>query len=161
MEIPFQIALWAVRIAFLLVLYLFLIRAFASLWRSLRTESELAARPALAYLVVQRSHAQGPRVGERMALRAVSSIGRDSGNDVVVNDEAASARHATLELADGSWWLEDQGSTNGTQLNGSRISRRERIRDGDVVDIGRIGLRFEVQGQAAPGAGAPVREAHA
>ena len=156
MEIPFQIALWGVRIAFLLVLYLFLIRAFASLWRSLRTESELAARPALAYLIVQRSHAQGLRVGERLPLRAVSSIGRDNGNDVVVNDEAASARHAIVELAEGSWWLEDQGSTNGTLLNGSRIARRERIRDGDVVDIGRIGMRFEAQGQGPLGAQRPT-----
>jgi hypothetical protein len=143
MEIPFQVALWGVRIAFLVVLYLFLIRAFAALWRSLRTESELAARPALAYLVVQRTHTQGPRVGERLPLRAVSALGRDAGNDVVINDEAASARHAVIELSDGSWWIEDEGSTNGTLLNGSRIQRRERLRDGDVVDIGRIGMRFE------------------
>jgi hypothetical protein len=143
MEIPFQVALWGVRIAFLLVLYLFLIRAFAALWRSLRTESELAARPALAYLVVQRTHAQGPRAGERLPLRAVSAIGRDAGNDVVINDEAASARHAIIELSDGSWWIEDEGSTNGTLLNGSRLARRERLRDGDVVDIGRIAMRFE------------------
>lgn len=143
MEIPFQAALWGVRVAFLLVLYLLLIRAFGTLWRSLRTESELAARPALAYLVVQRSHATGPRVGERLPLRASSSIGRDAGNDVVINDEAASARHAALELADGSWWIEDHGSTNGTLLNGARLDRRTRIRDGDAVDIGRVSLRFE------------------
>lgn len=143
MELTYQVVLWAVRLAFLLVLYLFLIRAFAALWRSLRTESELAARPALAYLVVQRTHARGPRQGERLPLRAVSSLGRDAGNDVVIDDEAASARHAILELADGTWWVEDQGSTNGTLLNGTRIGRRERLRDGDVLDIGRIGMRFE------------------
>lgn len=143
MEIPYQVALWGVRIAFLLVLYILLIRSFGSLWRALRTESELAARPALAYLIVQRSHATGPRVGERLPLRAMSTIGRDAGNDVVVNDDAASARHAVIELAEGSWWVEDQGSTNGTVLNGARLSRRERLRDGDIVDVGRVGLRFE------------------
>ncbi|MBM4434899.1 MAG: FHA domain-containing protein [Chloroflexi bacterium] len=143
MEIPFQIALWGVRIAFLVVLYLFLIRAFASLWRALRVETELAARNALAYLVVQRTHAQGPRVGERLALRAVSAVGRDAANDVVVNDEAASARHALIELAGGQWWVQDEGSTNGTLLNGGRLTRRERLHDGDVVEIGRIAMRFE------------------
>jgi len=142
-EIPFQVALWGVRIAFLLVLYLFLIRAFATLIRSLRTETELAARPALAYLVVQRTHAQGPRLGERLPLRALSAIGRDAGNDVVINDDAASARHAVVELNDGTWWVSDQGSTNGTLLNGGRIARPERLRDGDVIDIGRVGMRFE------------------
>lgn len=143
MEIPFQLALWGVRIAFLLVLYLFLMRAFGSLWRAMRIESELAARPALAYLIVQRSHPQGPRVGERLPLRAQSSIGRDAANDVVVDDEAASARHAVIELDDGTWWIADQGSTNGTVVNGSRVERRERLRDGDIVDIGRIEMRFE------------------
>ena len=143
MEIPFQVALWGVRIAFLLVLYLFLIRAFATLMRSLRTETELAARPALGYLVVQRTHAQGPRLGERLPLRALSAIGRDSGNDVVINDDAVSARHAVVELNDGTWWVSDQGSTNGTLLNGSRVARPERLRDGDVIDIGRVGMRFE------------------
>ena len=143
MEIPFQVALWGVRIGFLLVLYLFLVRAFAALWRSMRIESELAARPALAYLVVQRSHPQGPRVGERLPLRAQSSIGRDAGNDVVLDDEAASARHAVIELADGAWWIADQGSTNGTVLNGARVEKRERLRDGDVVDVGRVEMRFE------------------
>jgi hypothetical protein len=143
LEIPYQLALWGVRVAFLLVLYLFLIRAVATLVRSLRTETELAARPALAYLVVQRTQAQGPRVGERLPLRAVSAIGRDAGNDVVVNDDAASARHALLELSDGAWWIQDEGSTNGTLVNGTRIERRERLRDGDVVAIGRIAMRFE------------------
>lgn len=143
MELTYQLTLWIVRLAFLLVLYLFLIRAFASLWRALRTEAEATARQSLAFLVVQRSHPHGPRVGERLPLRAQSMLGRDAGNDLVVNDEAASARHAIVELADGVWWIEDQGSTNGTLLNGARIGRRERIRDGDVVDIGRISLRFE------------------
>ncbi len=143
MEIPYQVALWGVRIAFLLVLYLFLIRAFGSLVRSLRTETELAARPALAYLVVQRTQTQGPRVGERLPLKAVSAIGRDAGNDVVINDDAASARHALIEMNDGTWWIQDEGSTNGTLLNGARIERRERLRDGDVVDVGRVAMRFE------------------
>lgn len=143
MEIPYQVALWGVRIAFLLVLYLFLIRAFAVLLRSFKTDTELAARPALAYLIVQRTHAQGPRLGERIGLRALSSLGRDAGNDVVINDDAVSARHAVVELNDGSWWVSDQGSTNGTTVNGSRITRPERLRDGDVIDIGRVGMRFE------------------
>lgn len=143
MELTFQVALWAVRLAFLAVLYMFLVRSFAALWRALRTEEELAARPALAFLVVQQTHPQGPRVGERLPLRAQSSLGRDAGNDVVLNDEAASARHATVSLEDGTWWVQDDGSTNGTLVNGVRIKRRERLHRGDIVEVGRIALRFE------------------
>ncbi|MGH2452003.1 MAG: FHA domain-containing protein [Candidatus Limnocylindria bacterium] len=136
--------LWAVRIAFVVVLYLFLLRAFAALWRAMRSEEAAAARPSgIAYLVVQRSHRGGPRVGDRLPLRAMSAIGRDAGNDVVVSDEAASARHATLSFSDGDWWIDDLESTNGTLLNGVRVEKRERMYYGDELEIGRIALRLE------------------
>jgi Inner membrane component of T3SS, cytoplasmic domain len=145
MEITFAVILWAVRIAFLVLLYVFLIRSFRALQRSLADErAAVAARQlGLAALVVTRSHGGGPRVGERMPLRAVSSVGRDAGNDIVLNDEAASAKHAIVSFADGEWWLEDAGSTNGTVLNGSRIWDRERFHYGDEVAVGRIALRLE------------------
>jgi len=140
-EITFAVLLWGVRIAFLVVLYLFLIRAFGTLTRAMRTES--AGARAMGTLVVERSPARSPRVGERLALRASNSMGRDAGNDIAVPDEAASARHASLEIHDGEWWIEDLGSTNGTLVNGVRIEKRERVRPGDEIAIGRVALRLE------------------
>ena len=140
-----MVILWGIRIAFLVLLYLFLIRAFGSLHRSLADEriAVTARQIGLAALVITKSHSGGPRVGERLPLRAVSSVGRDAGSDVVLNDEAASAKHAIVSFADGEWWLEDAGSTNGTLLNGSRIRGKERFRYGDEVAVGRIALRLE------------------
>ena len=145
MEITFAVILWGVRIAFLVLLYLFLIRAFRALHRALSEERVAVAsrQVGIAALVVTRSHSGGPRVGERMPLRAVSSVGRDAGNDLVLNDEAASAKHAVVSFVDGEWWLEDAGSTNGTLLNGSRVRDKERLRYGDEVAVGRIALRLE------------------
>lgn len=144
MDITFAVALWAVRIAFLLLLYLFLFRAFAALWRAMHAEQAAATPPAgLAFLVVRRSYQGGPRLGERLPLRAVSAIGRDAGNDVVVDDEAASARHAVLTVSDGEWWVEDAGSTNGTVVNDERIGGRERLHYGDEVSVGRVTMRLE------------------
>ena len=145
MEITFAVLLWGVRIAFLVLLYLFLIRSFRILQRSLAEERvTMAARSVgLAVLVVTQSHSGGPRVGERVPLRAVNSVGRDAGNDVVLNDDAASAKHAVVSFADGEWWLEDAGSTNGTLLNGTRVWERERVHYGDQVQVGRIALRLE------------------
>src|SRR5256886_16282048 len=144
MEITFALLLWGVRIAFLVLLYLFLVRAFSALQRSLAAEQAVAARPAgIAFLVVQRSVRGAPRVGERLPLRAVNAIGRDAGNDVVLNDEAASAKHALLEFAEGEWWIEDSGSTNGTLVNGEVVRSRERVQYGDEVAIGRVALRLE------------------
>ena len=141
MELTFGVLLWAVRIAFLLLIYLFLLRAFGVLQRSMAAE-RVEGRPA-GTLVVERSPSRTPRVGERLALRATNAIGRDAGNDIPLPDEAASARHATLALEDGEWWIEDLGSTNGTLVNGTRITRRERLRAGDEIAIGRVALRLE------------------
>ena len=141
MEITFAVLLWSVRIAFLLLLYLFLSRAFSALQRALATESVQAR--SLGTLVVERSPSSAPRVGERLALRATNAIGRDAGSDIVLGDDAASARHATLEARDEEWWIEDLGSTNGTLVNGARISKRERVRYGDEIAIGRVALRLE------------------
>src|SRR4026208_1637913 len=109
MEITFAVLLWGVRIAFLLLLYLFLLRAFGVLHRALVAERAVdgAARAPGALLLRRNGGAapgRGRRVGGRLSLRASTSIGRDAGNDVPLSDEAASARHAVLELRDGEWW---------------------------------------------------------
>jgi len=144
-EVTFAVLLWGVRIAFLVLLYLFLIRAFRALQHSLGEERVVVAARSigLAVLVVTKSHTGGPRVGERIPLRAVNSVGRDAGNDVVLNDEAASVKHAVVSFADGEWWLEDAGSTNGTLVNGARVWEKERVHYGDEVQVGRIALRLE------------------
>ncbi len=141
MELTFGVLLWTVRIAFLLLLYVFLFRAFGALTRALASE-RAQARP-LGTLVVERSPSKVPRVGERLALRATNAIGRDAGNDVSLPDDAASARHATLEVEGDEWWIEDLRSTNGTLVNGVRITKRERVRFGDEIGIGRVALRLE------------------
>jgi hypothetical protein len=141
MELTFGVLLWGLRIAFLLLLYIFLIRAFGVLHRQMASE-RVEGRP-LGTLVVERSPARTPRVGERLTLRATNAIGRDAGNDIALPDEAASARHARLDADGGEWWIEDLGSTNGTLVNGVKIERRERLRPGDEIAIGRVALRLE------------------
>lgn len=141
MDITFAVLLWGVRIAFLLLIYLFLIRSFGVLQRSLATERTEGR--ALGVLIVERSPSRQPRVGERLPLRASNAIGRDAGNDISFPDEAASARHAKLDVEDGEWWIEDLGSTNGTMVNGVRISKREKLRAGDEIGIGRVAMRLD------------------
>src|SRR5438093_11007702 len=89
MEITFAVLLWAVRIAFLVILYLFLIRAFGVLHRSMAAER--AATRAAGALVVERSPARAPRVRERLTLRPTHAIGRRAGSDLRLRGEAACA----------------------------------------------------------------------
>jgi pSer/pThr/pTyr-binding forkhead associated (FHA) protein len=64
------------------------------------------------------------------------SIGRGPGNDVQIPDQTVSGTHARLSLQlDGTWLLEDLGSTNGTFVNGQRIQRQV-VKRGDQLRLG-------------------------
>jgi len=63
------------------------------------------------------------------------SIGRQDDNDLVIADVNASRHHARLEREGDRWVVVDLGATNGTLLDGERVTRSA-LRDGDVVTIG-------------------------
>ena len=73
-----------------------------------------------------------------------STLGRMPDHDIVIADEAASRTHATLELDDDDQLvLHDEGSTNGTFVNGRRVAGSF-LGDGDRVRLGEVELEFRV-----------------
>lgn len=63
--------------------------------------------------------------------------------DIVVHDDAASRYHAYLSHQEGSFYLYDMGSTNGTFVNGQPASKVE-LASGDEIRIGQTILRFDI-----------------
>ena len=93
--------------------------------------------------------------------RTVTSIGRDPSNDVVLPDAMVSRRHAVIEYRGTQYFLRDCNSSNGSLVNGDRISERG-LRDGDLVAIGTARLLFrderaseEPAGKVVPHPSAP------
>ena len=79
----------------------------------------------------------GPAAGKVYPLDAPDiSIGRDNTNMIVINDAEVSRRHARMELRDAAYVIQDLGSTNGTFVNGSRISGIQVLNSGDTVSFG-------------------------
>jgi hypothetical protein len=83
-----------------------------------------------------------PGVTHRIT-RTTTTIGRASGNDLVLKTISASRYHARLVVATDSTYLIDLNSTNGCSVNGERISRHM-IVDGDIIAIGDAEFRFGV-----------------
>jgi FHA domain-containing protein len=150
-------ALLVLKIAFLVLLYLFIWRIVRSAARDVRLPQESfvlapgsvpglgpdAARVASGRLVVVKSPALDE--GDELTLdSAPLLLGRGSRNDVnLARDEYASTNHARVEPRRDGVWLEDVGSTNGTYLNGIRLTRAKKLAAGDVLRIGETELRYE------------------
>jgi pSer/pThr/pTyr-binding forkhead associated (FHA) protein len=85
----------------------------------------------------------GLRTGKTIEIASATVIGRDAGTGIRVDgDEFASSQHARIEPRTDGVWVEDLGSTNGTFLNGERVTA-ERLQPGDVVRVGQTELRLE------------------
>jgi len=81
--------------------------------------------------------------GETFELQEVSSIGRTRDSVIPVPDPRASRRHALIRLQEDGFWFFDLGSSNGSYLNGRRVTTAQLLKNGDLVTIGDHHLRFE------------------
>ena len=151
-------ALLLLKIGFLVLLYLFLWKIVRTASRDLRTPQEsfiLAPqqarkgapekRRAAGRLVVTAGAANGPvKTGAVHDIdSAAVTMGRGPGNDIALDDDFASSFHARVESRRDGVWIEDVGSTNGTFVNGVRLSRPRKLALGDLVRVGETDLRFE------------------
>jgi diguanylate cyclase (GGDEF)-like protein len=97
-------------------------------------------RPALIVM-------SGKRVGERASVQGNLLIGRESDATLMLPDPGVSSRHAMVEDQGGTWSLVDLGSTNGTFVNGEKITEAP-LKHGDKIVFGTTLVRFEVQDDA-------------
>ena len=153
-------ALLALKIGFLVLLYLFIWSVVRSVTRDLRSAPQesivLSAKKAnelrahyepvvptsVARVLVLDSPALQP--GTTVELAVPTLLGRGGENAIRLDgDDFASTRHAMLEPRPDGLWVEDIGSTNGTFVNGARVTTARLLAAGDVVRIGQTDLRVE------------------
>jgi len=95
---------------------------------------------ALAKFLVR----SGSLKGQRLLIKVpIVNIGRADYNDLVIPDDSVSSQHAKLTRREGVWILVDLGSTNGTMVDGERITGDTPIAPGAYVRFGDIQLVFE------------------
>jgi pSer/pThr/pTyr-binding forkhead associated (FHA) protein len=84
------------------------------------------------------------RTGEEFNISRYSiSIGREIGNDIVLNvDKTISRQHAAIQYVDGKFHVQDLTSKNGTRLNGKKVTEMAALRTGDEITVGLTQLIF-------------------
>jgi pSer/pThr/pTyr-binding forkhead associated (FHA) protein len=151
-------ALLVLKIGFIVLLYLFIWRIVRSASRDFRTgqaqESVIIApgeAAALGLAPVKRAKLvviKSPALdtGEEVPVDSLPvAIGRGGQNEIPLEgDEFASAQHARFESKRDGLWVEDIGSTNGTFVNGARVTTPRRLSKGDVVRVGQTDFRVEI-----------------
>jgi hypothetical protein len=134
-----DLVLLAGRLLLLALLYLFLFAAVRA-GIGLVAGQRVKGRGAWVLRIVQ-----GPRELTNVTVPVTGPvvIGRSPGADIVLGDDFVSGRHLRVAPAGDSIVAEDLGSTNGTLLNGKRLTRVTTLAAGDAIDIGEV--RLEVQ----------------
>jgi len=155
-SIAVEEALLVLKILFLVLLYLFIWRIVRSAAKDVRMpqESFVLAPGSVPGLGEQPQVETGRLVevkspaleeGDEVQLGyAPLLLGRGSRNDVDLGrDEYASSEHARIEPRRDGVWIEDVGSTNGTYLNGTRLTGPKRLSVGDILRVGETELRYD------------------
>jgi hypothetical protein len=139
---PITLSLWLLRIVFLLFLYLFLFVVVRVLVRDLRAAAR-EPEAELGRLFVLAAPGGEPHAGSVFPLDAITTLGRDVNNTILIDDRFASSEHAVLTFRGRAWYVEDLGSTNGTYVNGTRVEGVAPVTYGDELQIGQVRFRLE------------------
>lgn len=151
---PFVLSV--LKYALLVLLYFFIFRAVRSVTmdvtgkrrgRAGASRPTAAAPPARAskggkppsQVVVHEPDAPKPRT---VRLSGSSQIGRGDGCAIRLSDTYVSQVHARLYGENGTWYVEDLGSTNGTFLNDRKVAQAVEVHAGDVVKVGKTVLEL-------------------
>jgi len=157
-----ELSLTIIRVAFLAVLWLFVIAAIGVVRTDLLGGPSTTARRSKARQAQasrQGRPARSPRPGRGSprilvvtagALKGTSldlaqqqiTLGRANDATLVLNDDYASSRHARIFPQDGQWIVEDLGSTNGTYLDRQKVTRPMPVPVGVPIRIGKTVLEL-------------------
>jgi pSer/pThr/pTyr-binding forkhead associated (FHA) protein len=156
------LTLLLIRLAFLAVLWLFVITAVGVVRTDLfgqapssrkqkRQRQNARSRPARPARPARTGRGEpqrllvtgGPLSGTTLPLTEQQiTIGRSNDATLVLNDDYASSRHARLFPQDGQWIVEDLGSTNGTYLDRQKVTQPTPVPTGVPIRIGKTVLEL-------------------
>ena len=142
----FELASKIVKYILIGIVYLFILKVVKMVYLDI-SDTKRARRvitDGMAYLKLSsRRRSKEYKLYDSYAVRENTTIGRSRKNDICIPDPFLSASHARIYFADGEFYLEDLGSTNGTLYNGKYIGNYTvTLKSGDKVGFGNITFTF-------------------
>ncbi len=128
-----DVILALLRLIFLGLVYLFVWQVARGIATHLGIHADRRKRRGTKVVVV-RSEKQA---GLDFTVTDATVLGRSDEADIVLDDPYASEFHLRLVASEGGLTLHDLGSTNGTYLNGRRVTAPTELRRGDAVQVGK------------------------
>jgi hypothetical protein len=143
-----DLVLFLLRVVSGLALIALLVALFIILWREYRATAydvEARRRTYGRLIAIHEIDGQYMISGETYPLLPITTIGRSPTNSITIDDTFASSEHAIVTMRDGQWWLEDRRSRNGTLLNDIPVTEPMVITHGDIIGVGSVHLRLELE----------------
>ncbi len=147
MQLQLDSFLFILRLLFVILLYLFLMQVVIAITRDLRKTAAAADTgsrgPAvLGHLIVVDSGPSSIPPGTRFDLEHQTSIGRGPTNTIQITDNFISAEHTRIWHRNGTWYVQDAGSVNGTFVNNQPARDALSAQIGDIIKVGYIQFKL-------------------
>jgi hypothetical protein len=148
----FSVVLLILRYAFLVLLFIFIIKLVKWMFSDLANDQALLPDDlrglaeikdtAGSRLIVAKSSSPDLNCGDAFEINSDIILGRSGSSDIVIRDTFTSSKHARVFIKTGHYWLEDLGSTNGTFLNEVLVEQPVILADGDMFRVGGVTFQF-------------------
>lgn len=141
----FELISQVLKYIFILIIYLFIFSILRLMYLDIKQISNRGTYLDNSYLkVVNRLDSLSFKMQEYYVLSGLVTLGRSSKNDIVIKDKFVSKNHLSISEQNGTFYLKDLNSANGTYLNGELVNSNEiiELQNGDKIGVGFIQFIF-------------------
>ncbi|NMM62269.1 FHA domain-containing protein [Clostridium sp. P21] len=132
------------KIIIIAIVYIIIFLALRIMYKDIKgggKKNKRRNRKSFGLEVINAGNNSNLRKGAVIPIHGEISVGRKSGNFIVLDDPYASGYHARIFLKNNDCILEDLNSTNGTLLNGNKLKGRKYLNSGDEITIGNTSFK--------------------
>lgn len=131
---------------FIIIIYLFIFSIIRLIYLDIRGIESMNL-DSISYLkLINRKDSLPFKIEEYYSIDNILSLGRHRDNDIEIKDPFISKKHFQIIEDEGEYYLEDFNSANGTYLNGDKLFDVIRLKDGDIIRVGKIEFLFVNRG---------------